>query len=93
MSEQKDPTRNSGELRCSSPASETPIELLRLGPPQFKRPTLEEFEDAMIEDIERMSKEEIEAVALSSEAFLNQATQGAIKRVILVPGRLVNVVV
>ncbi len=61
MSEQKDPTRNSGELRCSSPASETPIELLRLGPPQFKRPTLEEFEDAMIEDIERMSKEEIEA--------------------------------
>jgi leucyl-tRNA synthetase len=41
----------------------------------------------------RPSKEEIEAVALSSEAFLNQATQGAIKRVILVPGRLVNVVV
>jgi leucyl-tRNA synthetase len=41
----------------------------------------------------KASKEEIEAVALSSEAFLNQATQGAIKRVILVPGRLVNVVV
>jgi phytoene/squalene synthetase len=35
--------------------------LQRFGPPQFKRPTLQEFEDAMIEDIDRMSKEEIEA--------------------------------
>lgn len=61
MSEPKDDTRNSGEMRCSSPASETPIELQRFGPPPFKRPTLEEFEDAMIEDIDRMSKEEIEA--------------------------------
>jgi leucyl-tRNA synthetase len=39
------------------------------------------------------SKEQIEAIALSSEAFRNQATGGVIKRVILVPGRLVNVVV
>lgn len=61
MSKPKDDARNSGEMRCSSPASETPIELQRFGPPPFKRPTLEEFEDAMIEDIDRMSKEEIEA--------------------------------
>lgn len=50
-----------GGTRCSSPASETALELQRFGPPPFKRPTLEEFEDAMIEDIDRMSKEEIEA--------------------------------
>ncbi len=41
----------------------------------------------------KASKEEIEAIALSSPAFLSQGTSGAIKRVILVPGRLVNVVV
>lgn len=53
-------TRNSGEMRCSSPASETPIELQRFGPPPFRRPTLEEFEDAMIDSIDQMTKEEIE---------------------------------
>ena len=41
----------------------------------------------------KASREEIETIALSSQAFLSQATGGAIKRVILVPGRLVNVVV
>lgn len=61
MSEPKDNTRNSGEMRCSSPASETPIELQRFGPPPFRRPTLEEFEDAMIESIDQMTKKEIEA--------------------------------
>lgn len=61
MSEKSDHTRNSGEMRCSSPASETPIELQRFGPPPFKRPTMEEFEDAMIESIDQMTKEEIEA--------------------------------
>ena len=50
-----------GSRHCSPPASETPIELLRFGPPPFKRPTLEEFEDAMCDSIDRMSKEEIEA--------------------------------
>lgn len=60
MSEPKDDTRNSGEMRCSSPASETPIELQRFGPPPFRRPTLEEFEDAMIDSIDQMTKEEIE---------------------------------
>ncbi len=57
----KDSTENLGALRCSPAASETPIELLRLGPPPFKRPTLEEFEDAMCDSISSMTKEEIEA--------------------------------
>ena len=39
------------------------------------------------------SKDQIEVIALASEAFLNQAKGAAIKRVILVPGRLVNVVI
>ena len=58
----KDSTENLGALRCSPAASETPIELLRLGPPPFKRPTLEEFEDAMCDSISSMTKEEIEAL-------------------------------
>jgi leucyl-tRNA synthetase len=32
-------------------------------------------------------------IALASEAFVSQAKGAAIKRVILVPGRLVNVVI
>ncbi len=39
------------------------------------------------------SKEQIEAIALASEAFVMQAKGAAIKRIILVPGRLVNVVI
>ncbi|MBE2262234.1 MAG: leucine--tRNA ligase, partial [Burkholderiaceae bacterium] len=38
------------------------------------------------------SKEQIEAIALASEAFARVPVSGAIKRVIIVPGRLVNVV-
>jgi leucyl-tRNA synthetase len=41
----------------------------------------------------KASKDEIEAVALASEAFLAQSHGAAIKRVIVVPGRLVNVVI
>ncbi len=39
------------------------------------------------------SKEQIEVIALASEAFVTQAKGAAIKRVVLVPGRLVNVVI
>lgn len=39
------------------------------------------------------SKEDIEQVALRSEAFLKQANGAAPKKVIVVPGRLVNLVV
>ena len=39
------------------------------------------------------SKEDIEQVALSSEAFLKQANGATPKKVIVVPGRLVNLVV
>ena len=39
------------------------------------------------------SKEEIEGLALASEAFAKHTTGGAVKKVIVVPGRLVNVVV
>ena len=39
------------------------------------------------------SKEEIEAMALASEAFAKHHPGGAVKKVIVVPGRLVNVVV
>jgi leucyl-tRNA synthetase len=38
------------------------------------------------------SKDEIEAITLASESFAPFATGGPIKRVIVVPGRLVNVV-
>jgi leucyl-tRNA synthetase len=38
-------------------------------------------------------KAEIERVALASEAFTTQAAGAAPKRVIVVPGRLVNIVV
>jgi leucyl-tRNA synthetase len=38
------------------------------------------------------SKEEIEALTLASETFVQFAAGAAIKRVIVVPGRLVNVV-
>lgn len=39
----------------------TPIELQRYGPRPFKRPSLEDLENAMIESIDDMSKEEIKA--------------------------------
>jgi leucyl-tRNA synthetase len=39
------------------------------------------------------SKQEIEQIALASEAFTRHAEGAAVKRVIVVPGRLVNVVV
>jgi leucyl-tRNA synthetase len=39
------------------------------------------------------SKEQIEQAALATEAFLKQANGGAAKKVIVVPGRLVNIVV
>ena len=39
------------------------------------------------------SKEEIEATALASEAFAKHHPGGAVKKVVVVPGRLVNVVV
>ena len=39
------------------------------------------------------SKEEIEAMALTSETFVKHSPGGAVKKVIVVPGRLVNVVV
>ena len=41
----------------------------------------------------RFSKEEIEHAALASEAFQKQAQGAAPKKVIVVPGRLVNIVV
>ncbi len=41
----------------------------------------------------KASKEEIEAIALASEAFVNQAKGAAIKKIIVVAGRLVNVVI
>lgn len=44
---------------CSTPASQTPIELLRFGPPPFDR--LTELEDALCDSIDDMTKEEIEA--------------------------------
>jgi leucyl-tRNA synthetase len=39
------------------------------------------------------SKEEIEALTLANETFVNFAAGAPIKRVIIVPGRLVNVVI
>lgn len=39
------------------------------------------------------SKEDIEQAALATEAFTKQANGAAPKKVIVVPGRLVNVVV
>ena len=39
------------------------------------------------------SKEAIEAAALASEAFVSHANGAAAKKVIVVPGRLVNVVI
>ncbi len=39
------------------------------------------------------SKEEIEQAALASEAFLKHSSGGAVRKVVVVPGRLVNVVV
>ncbi len=39
------------------------------------------------------SKEEIERAALASEAFAKHSGEGAVKKVVVVPGRLVNVVV
>jgi leucyl-tRNA synthetase len=39
------------------------------------------------------TKDEIERIALASEAFLHHTTGGAIKKVVVVPGRLVNIVV
>jgi leucyl-tRNA synthetase len=39
------------------------------------------------------SKEEIERIAINSEAFVKQAAGAAPKKIIVVPGRLVNVVV
>ncbi len=39
------------------------------------------------------SKDDIEQTALASEAFLRHSSGGAIKKVVVVPGRLVNVVV
>ena len=63
MSDSKEPPNNADAapcpMRCSTPANNTPIELLRFGPPPFDR--LAAFEDAMIGDIDGMSKEEIEA--------------------------------
>jgi leucyl-tRNA synthetase len=41
----------------------------------------------------KAGKDEIEAIALASDAFLKNTSGGAIKKVIVVPGRLVNVVV
>ena len=38
------------------------------------------------------SKEDIEKAALATEAFIKQANGGAPKKVIVVPGRLVNIV-
>lgn len=37
-----------------------PDQLTRFGPPEFRRPTLKEFEDMLIDDVCEMSKEEIE---------------------------------
>lgn len=48
-----------GGTRCSTPASQTPIELLRFGPPPFDRLTA--LEDALCDSIDDMTKEEIEA--------------------------------
>jgi leucyl-tRNA synthetase len=39
------------------------------------------------------SKEQIEQAALATEAFVKQANGAAAKKVIVVPGRLVNIVV
>jgi leucyl-tRNA synthetase len=39
------------------------------------------------------SKEQIEQAALATEAYLKQANGGAAKKVIVVPGRLVNIVI
>jgi leucyl-tRNA synthetase len=39
------------------------------------------------------SKEQIEQAALATETFLKQANGGAAKKVIVVPGRLVNIVI
>ena len=39
------------------------------------------------------SKEDIEKAAVSTEAFIKQASGAAPKKVIVVPGRLVNIVV
>ena len=39
------------------------------------------------------SKEQIEQAALATEAFIKQANGAAPKKVIVVPGRLVNIVV
>lgn len=58
MDSQKDATENLGSSRCSTPASQTPIELLRFGPPPFDRLTA--LEDALCDSIDDMTKEEIE---------------------------------
>jgi len=42
------------------------------------------YEDCV--ELSDLTEEEIEAIALSSPAFVSQGTSGAIKRVILVPG-------
>ena len=39
------------------------------------------------------SKEQIEQAALATDAFIKQANSAAPKKVIVVPGRLVNIVV
>ena len=43
--------------------------------------------------VPKVDKTEIERIALASEAFVAHAAGAAPKRVIVVPGRLVNVVV
>ena len=48
-----------GGTRCSTPASQTPIEVLRFGPPPFDR--LGALEDTLCDEIDSMTKEEIEA--------------------------------
>ena len=47
--------------------------------------------DEMIYTTEK--KEQIEKAALATEAFIKQANGAAPKKVIVVPGRLVNIVV
>ena len=43
--------------------------------------------------VNQPSKEDIEKAAVSTEAFIKQASGAAPKKVIVVPGRLVNIVV
>ncbi len=47
-------------LDCSSSADNTPIELMRMGPPKWNRPTIDDLEEFLVDGIATIPIEEIE---------------------------------